>query len=522
MGAAEVKGAFVMPMMRRFVPRRVQPWLYVVLALTFQLSGGLYMGSMNWMMGGTAWMREDLLMCLYANLAGMAVWFPMLFRMKFRFTNKTLLCGAAAGVMVCNVAAPYVSWLPLLWVLCFVEGICKIQGTFECMSTIQLWMTPKRDFTVFFPWLHVIILGSMQLSDWGAAVLAYRFHWSQMHWAVAGVMMVDLLLLTVCTRHFRVVKKLPLYGVDWLGGLLWAVLLLEVAFFCCYGDYYDWLVSVPMRVLAGCIGLTLCVCVGRMCHVRHAYLEREMWSYRHLVPVLLLIFVVEVLFSTERVLEEAYLGEVMGYAEMVSVRLDGAVLAGSVAGCVFAWWWMHVRRWGYLRLLAVGLCVLSAYLLGYYVLMTPGLSLGQLWVPTACRGFAYAVLSVTFMVCLEEVMSFRHFFQALSVFNMLHMVGGGVVGSALLGEGMRRAVAGGVARVSGWVDRAGVVPGVGEGAVADGFMRQMSEAGLKQMYGWALYASVALLLLLLLYDAPVRRGLKLMPLWTRLRREAEG
>lgn len=154
--------------------------------------------------------------------------------------------------------------------------------------------------------------------------------------------------------------------------------------------------------------------------------EREMWSYRHLVPVLLLIFVVEVLFSTERVLEEAYLGEVMGYAEMVSVRLDGAVLAG------------------------------------------------------------------------------------------------GVVGSALLSEGMRRAVAGGVARVSGWVDRAGVVPGVGEGAVADGFMRQMSEAGLKQMYGWALYASVALLLLLLLYDAPVRRGLKLMPLWTRVRREAEG
>ena len=154
--------------------------------------------------------------------------------------------------------------------------------------------------------------------------------------------------------------------------------------------------------------------------------EREMWSYRHLVPVLLLIFVVEVLFSTERVLEEAYLGEVMGYAEMVSVRLDGAVLAG------------------------------------------------------------------------------------------------GVVGSALLGEGMRRAVAGGVARVSGWVDRAGVVPGVGEGAVADGFMRQMSEAGLKQMYGWALYASVALLLLLLLHDTPVRRGVKLMPLWTRVRREAEG
>ena len=85
--------------------------------------------------------------------------------MKFRFTNKTLLSAAAAGVLACNLAAPHVTVLPLLWAICFVEGICKIQGTFECMSNIQLWMTPKRDFTIFFPMLHIVILGSMQVSD---------------------------------------------------------------------------------------------------------------------------------------------------------------------------------------------------------------------------------------------------------------------------------------------------------------------------------------------------------------------
>ena len=75
-------------------------------------------------------MREDLLMCLYANLSGMAVYFPLLFRMKFRFTNRTLLCAAAAGVLVCNLLAPHIAFLPLLWLVCFVEGMCKIQGTF--------------------------------------------------------------------------------------------------------------------------------------------------------------------------------------------------------------------------------------------------------------------------------------------------------------------------------------------------------------------------------------------------------
>ena len=83
MGAPVLEGAFTMPMFRDFVP---------------QLSGGLYMGTVNRMAGETSLMREDLMMCLYANLAGMAIWFPMLFRMKFRFTNRMLLLSAAAGV----------------------------------------------------------------------------------------------------------------------------------------------------------------------------------------------------------------------------------------------------------------------------------------------------------------------------------------------------------------------------------------------------------------------------------------
>lgn len=108
---------FSMPMFRSFVPGRIRPWLYVFIAVTFQFSGGLYLGTLNQMMGETSLMREDLLMCLYANLSGMAVYFPLLFRMKFRFTNRTLLCAAAAGVLVCNLLAPHITFLPLLWLV---------------------------------------------------------------------------------------------------------------------------------------------------------------------------------------------------------------------------------------------------------------------------------------------------------------------------------------------------------------------------------------------------------------------
>ena len=55
-------------------------------------------------------------------------------------------------------------------------------------------MTPTRDFTVFFPMLHIVILGSMQLSDLLATYLMYYYHWDYMQLFVCGIMMADLLV----------------------------------------------------------------------------------------------------------------------------------------------------------------------------------------------------------------------------------------------------------------------------------------------------------------------------------------
>ncbi len=346
---------FSMPMFKSFVPERIRPWIYVFIAFTFQFSGGIYLGTLNQMMGETTLMREDLLMCLYANLAGMAIYFPLLFRMKFRFTNKTLLCGAATGVLLCNLVAPHITFLPLLWLVCFIEGMCKIQGTFECMSNIQLWMSPTRDFTVFFPMLHIVILGSMQLSDLLATYLMYYYHWDYMQLFICGIMMIDLLILTLCTRHFRMFKKFPLFGIDWLGAILWAMLLLEIAYLFNYGDWHDWWNSPIICQLSMVIIVTLFFCVWRMFTIRQPYYEPKMWSYRHLLPIFILITLVEMFLATEHVLEEVYLEEVMHYGTMTSVQLDWPVLVGVLVGCLFAYWLMHIRRFNFLRRIIIGL-----------------------------------------------------------------------------------------------------------------------------------------------------------------------
>ena len=40
MGAPVLNGPFTMLMFRNFVPRKLQPWIYVFMAVTFQLPEG--------------------------------------------------------------------------------------------------------------------------------------------------------------------------------------------------------------------------------------------------------------------------------------------------------------------------------------------------------------------------------------------------------------------------------------------------------------------------------------------------
>ncbi len=195
---------FSMPMYRTWVPERVRPWLYVLMAVCFQFSNGVYLGSLNEMRGITDFMNEDVQMCLYANLAGMAIWFPMLIRMKFRFTNQQLLYSAALVVGICNFLSMHCASIQLPWLMliCFISGIAKIQGTFECMSNVQLWITPTRDVSKFFPVLHVILLTAIEGGGFVAAYFSYHYTWEMMHVVIVGCMCFVLLVQMLCCRPF--------------------------------------------------------------------------------------------------------------------------------------------------------------------------------------------------------------------------------------------------------------------------------------------------------------------------------
>ena len=105
---------FAMPMYHAWVPERLRPWIYVVFACLFQLSGGIYFGNLQQMVGATSLMREDIQLAAMCGVVGVNMPFPFLFRFKLRFTNRQLLINAALVIAACNLLSLYVTWLPAL------------------------------------------------------------------------------------------------------------------------------------------------------------------------------------------------------------------------------------------------------------------------------------------------------------------------------------------------------------------------------------------------------------------------
>ena len=511
--------AFAMPMYHDFVPKWIRPWIYVVLAFCFQFSNGMYLGAMNNVVGEWGIMREDVQMCLYATLIGMALYFPVLFRMKFHFSNKSLLMASALVIIVCNLLATFRLPLPLLWILCVLCGMAKIQGTFECMSNIQLWMTPKRDFAVFFPLLHIVLLTSIEFTGYLAAWFAFDMHWTYMHWLVILLMIGVLLVQALFTRPFHAMPQIvPLKGIDFFGAVLWCVFWLQVAWLLNYGDWLDWWHSSQFRLVTGTTLLTFAVCLQRMLNHPKPYFELAMWRYHNVVPVILLIGVVEALFSTEHVLEMVYYEDVMHYADHTYEALNQWSLIGIWVGCLFSLGWLKLMRWNVYKLIAVALFAFTLYAGGFYFLVDSSIAIEQLRLPLVWRGFSYAVLCVAFMWCLHEIMSFEHFFQALSVFNVLHMFVGGLVGAALHSRGMKYYVGDGFARCFGYIDSVRMSARHADfqammESITEGFMAQ----SIKILFGWTLLAALFFAILMLLWDIPmVRRQVKHIPDWPKV------
>ena len=500
---------FCMPMFRSFVPKCIQPWIYLSMVMCIQFSSGMYLGAMEDIQGTTGFMIEDLLMCLYANLAGMAVYFPLLFRMKLRFSNKFLLCTSAVVIGVCNLLTLHITFLPLLWVVCFIEGMAKLQGTFECMSNIQLWMTPKRDFGIFFPVLHVVLLTAIEGSGYLAAWFGYHFSWQFMHYFCVGTMCYVLLIQqTLCRPFCPMPKPLSLKGLDFTGGLLLSILMLIVSYIFVEGDYLMWMDNRTLRILLGVSLFLAGLLWHRFTHVSNPFIHPKVFTVRNGVLIWMIVIIAEILLGCEHTIEEILYAEVFDYDEMTKESLMVWSLPGIYIGLVFDLLWLSVWRFKVWKLIAIGFLCVFGYALWFYRIIDVNINIEMMRLPVMLRGCGYAILAVALMWSLEMVMhDLEHFFMSLCIFNIFHMYLAGAIGYAIYTTGFMHYLNDDLARYGSYLTLPHLdMRNFRFDEFMEPFLHSQMAVAAKQIYGWVAYAAAFMSLLFFLLDIPAIRN----------------
>ena len=513
------QGPFDIPDVPNFIPRRMKPWIFIFFVLIIQFSGGVYLAAASDMVGSSGLMQEDILMAGYASLIGLAVNFAVMFRIKFRFSNRTQLLACCMVLIAANFICANTDSVPLLVATCFVAGWFRMQATLACNSTIQLWLTPTRDMAVFFCYVYLVVDSVIQLSGIATIYTSFFSQWEYMQWIMMGLLSLMMILVLILVRPVRGPMFIPLNGIDWIGGFLWAGFMMAFTFICVYGNYLDWWDAPEMWQVAIVGTACLLINLWRASFLKNPYITFRAMTNRNVIRATGIYLVFFTLLATEHVFEHSYAAAILGFDETNLIDLNWYVFAGIVTGCGFTYITFALQKWRYKTLTAIAFFLAIIYLGYFYFMIDYGVEKEMLFFPLFCRGAAAVIISIIFLTSVvQSGLPFEVFPQALTINGFTGAVMGATFGPALIGEILRYTIAKNASILAApFTDANPASLHIPLGELMGIVGQQALVVSMKEIYGLLLILGIGSFVIILLSFSSVRPW-AIFPKWRSIRR----
>lgn len=489
----------------RFIPEKVKPWLLILFILVFNCTGGVYLAAVSDMVGSTQLLQEDIMMAGYASLVGMALFFAIMFRLKWAVRPKTTLGSCILVLLAANVICMHTASVPVLVGVSLVAGFFRMWAIYECNSTIQLWITPKRDMSIWFCYIYLIVNSTIQLTGIAALSFSVWASWHYMYWFIIGALLVIYLIVTICYKGIRIMPRLPLLGIDWIGMLLWGATAMSVLFICVYGEHYDWWQSehIWFATVLGVVSLGLNL--WRATFLRHPYISLTIFKMP-IVPICVgIILVMDLLLAPSHIVEHALMESVLGYDHLNTLTLNWVSILGVVIGILFTWQTFARRKWSYQRMLVIAFSCFAFYLAYFYFRIDYNLPKEALYLPVFVRSAGYVMVAVMMLTANARLPFPYTFLHGLSFQNMFSAALAGPIGNAIVGRVLKMVMARNSMLLGERMDNVGLSTSHTPFGELYGMVQVQSLLeSMKEIYGWLLLIAIVCLIGLMLRYSGIR------------------
>ena len=481
---------------KEWVPNKLYILLYLCYLTAFQFSNGFYFTTMAQLVGERALTMSDTHMYGQTVLTGLCFFFPLAFRLKFRFTNMTSLTIAATVLLVVNLLFPHVHNYWGMLALCYIGGFCRLYGTFECFSNLLMRITPTYNYAIFLSFVFFIVIGCVGIFDWAAIRIIHYYDWEHIHLMAVGLCAMVIVLVRIFMRPFRPMPKRPLADIDVVGMLVWTLFILSAIYALSYGEEYDWLHDRRIRLALGISCVMLGLGLLRIQVMEHPFIERETLRWPDLPMMLLLFLILDILLGTQNVLQNTFMGGVLGYGQMTSSWLKWPEWLGAVLAALFCWQMRTRYNW---RLSTLTLWSFAAILL--YEVVMAGLiwrdtDIEHLWLPSILLGFGHVGVFIALTVYAQANCDLRYYFQLLCVLGFMRMGVGDVIGDAVWEHALTGQMSQHLAAIGSVADMSGGLPFSG---LASAVSTEALTTSLHDLYGYGILVAVVGLLVTLVW-----------------------
>ena len=479
---------------KEWVPDWFRIVIYAMFVVVFQFSNGFYFTTMAQLEGVRNLTMSDTHLMGQTVLTGLCFYFPLAFRLKFRFTNKTSLTIAATGQLLVNLIFPYVHAFPLLLALCYIGGFFRLYGTFECFSNLLPKVTPTYNYAVFLSFVFFIVIGCVGVFDWIAVHIIYYYDWKHIHLMAVGLCLLVILMVRIFMTHFRPIPKMRLLGIDPLGMLMWTIFIYSLLYVVAYGEEYEWLHDGRIRVAIGISIIMLAVCFLRMNHIRHSFIEYGAFKCPNLFNLMVMFLGLDILLASQNVLQNTFTSAVLHYDQLTVAQLKWPEFFGAAAAALFCWLTRTQLKWHLKTLTFWSMAAMVVYVWMMSRLVWPGINIYYLWLPSFFIGFGHVGVFIALTVYAQAYCNFKYYFQVLCILGFMRMGVGDLIGVAVWERMMHGLTGQHIADIGMSADfSAAPFP-----AVADNVVQTALVSTIRELYGWAVVFGVVLLIIILI------------------------
>ncbi|MDF2516342.1 MAG: hypothetical protein K0R59_1638 [Sphingobacterium sp.] len=415
------------------VPRHLRIILFVCFAFIFQFSNTAYLTLTGTIMGINQMLKEDLNFLYQMSMVGICFVYPLLFRFKLRFTSQQLIIGCSIVVIVMMYITTLTDAMPILAVASFMLGTAKMLGTFETLVSIQLIITPSKDYGVFFSVALGIVLLSGQLSGIWAIGLNYDYDWKAIYKIMIALHAVMILLVQLLMRHTRVAKKLPLFGIDWLGYFLWTCLFSSLTYLFTYGQVLDWFHSEKIRYSLWASILFLVLTISRMITARRPYVKVEVFTIKSVNIAILLILLLQPFLSASGSVLRPFTTGVLGMDDLSFGNLNWWIVFGIILGALFSYYWFLRINGPFKMFFMIAFTALTVYYLLFFFTLGNYADTEVLALPYLLRGFGNMLVFAGVGKYVTKNVGLHIFTQVLCYLAMARNALGSLIPSSIIG-----------------------------------------------------------------------------------------